>query len=202
MAIRRIPPHLRGFQDSWRHHHPGWEYRLWDDAANEALLADHYPEFLTYFRNATPSILRVDLVRLAYLHRHGGVYADLDYEVIRPLDDLLDTPHAIVGREQHGMVRTYRPRRILERHTSHVIRMAIAVLDDHVERRLRSHDDVVILPPDALYPSTPTERITDHRRRDAAAKGSYGIHHYENSWRTPLDRLINRGRAIIQSCYR
>jgi hypothetical protein len=202
VAIRRIPPHLRGFQDSWRHHHPGWEYRLWDDAANEALLADHYPEFLTYFRNATPSILRVDLVRLAYLHRHGGVYADLDYEVIRPLDDLLDTPHAIVGREQHGMVRTYRPRRILERHTSHVIRMAIAVLDDHVERRLRSHDDVVILPPDALYPSTPTERITDHRRRDAAAKGSYGIHHYENSWRTPLDRLINRGRAIIQSCYR
>jgi hypothetical protein len=110
--------------------------------------------------------------------------------------------HPLWLEVMHGMVQTYRPRRILERHTSHVIRMAIAVLDDHVESRLRSHDDVVILPPDALYPSTPTERITDHRRRDAAAKGSYGIHHYENSWRTPLDRLINRGRAIIQSCYR
>lgn len=74
-----IPPHLRGFQDSWRHHHPGWEYRFWDDAANEALLAEHYPQFLDYFRTATPNILRIDLVRLAYLHRHGGVYADLDY---------------------------------------------------------------------------------------------------------------------------
>ncbi len=228
-----IPPHLRGFQDSWRHLHPEWEYRLWDDAANEALLAEHYPEFLTYFRNATPSILRVDLVRLAYLHRFGGVYADLDYEVIRPLDDLLDTPYAIVGREHHGigltlrgrdyiinalmasppghplwlelmhgMVRAYRPRRILERHTSHVIRMAIAILDDHAESRFRSHGDVVILPPEAFYPSMPTERITEHRRRDAAEQGSYGIHHYENSWRTPLDRLINRVRAFIQSCYR
>jgi mannosyltransferase OCH1-like enzyme len=228
-----IPPHLRGFQASWRHHHPGWEYRLWDDAANEALLADHYPEFLGYFRKATPRILRVDLVRLAYLHRHGGVYADLDYEVIRPLDDLIDTRHAIVGREQHGigwalrgrdyiinalmasppghplwlevmrgMVQTYQPRRILERHTWHVIRMAIAILDHHAESRFLSHGDVVILPPEAFYPSTPTERITDHRRRDAAAKGSYGIHHYENSWRTPLARLVNSGRAIIQSCYR
>lgn len=184
------------------------------------------------FQTATPSILRVDLVRLAYLHRFGGVYADLDYEVIRPLDDLLDTPHAIVGREHHGigrmvrgrdyiinalmasppghplwlelmhgMVRAYRPRRILERHTSHVIRMAIAILDDHAESRVRSHGDVVILPPDALYPSAPTERIAEHRRRDAAAQGSYGIHHYDNSWRTLLARLINGGRAIVQRCF-
>jgi len=41
----------------------------------------------------------------------------------------------------HGMVRTYRPRRILERHTSHVIRLAIATLDDHAESRVRSHSD-------------------------------------------------------------
>jgi hypothetical protein len=83
-----------------------------------------------------------------------------------------------------------------------VIRMAIAVLDDHAEGRFRSHGDVAILPHDAVYPSTPTERITDHRKRDAAAKGSYGIHHYDNSWRTPLARLVNSGRAVIQSCYR
>jgi hypothetical protein len=227
-----IPAHLRGFQASWRHHHPGWEYRLWDDAANEALIAEHYPEFLGYFRNATPSILRIDLVRLAYLHRFGGVYADLDYEVVRPLNDLLETPHVIVGREHNGigrtlrgrdyainalmasppghplwlevmrgMVQTYRPRRILERHTSHVIRMGIAVLDDHAESRLQSHGDVTILASTAFYPSGPTERIADHRRRDSVAQRSYGIHHYDNSWRTPLARLINSGRMIVQHCF-
>jgi hypothetical protein len=227
-----IPQHLRGFQDSWRCYHPDWEYRLWNDSANAALIAEHYPEFLVYFQQATPNILRIDLVRLAYLHRHGGIYADLDYEVIRPLDDLLDTPRAIVGREHsgvglglrghdyiinalmasppghplwldvmHGMVRTYRPRRIFERHTPHVIRMAIAVLDDRAESRLQSHGDVVVLPPKTLYASAPTARIADHRRRDAVSSDSYGIHYYENSWRTPLDRLLNRGRAIIQSRY-
>ena len=227
------PPHLRGFQALWRHHHPGWEYRLWDDAANDALLAEHYPEFLPYFRNVTPDILRIDLVRMAYLHRYGGMYADLDYEPLRPMDDLLAPSRVILGREQHGigrvlrgrdyiinaimasppghplwlevmhgMVRAYRPRGILERHTSHVIRMGIAILDDHAEVRFRTHGDVSILPPKAFYPSTPTEWITDRRRLDASEQGSYGIHHYENSWRTPLDRLINRGRAAVQSCFR
>ena len=228
-----IPHHLRGFQESWLHHHPAWEYRFWDDAANEALIAEHYPEFLDHSCRATPTILRVDLVRLAYLHRHGGVYADLDYEVIRPLDDLLDTPRAIVGRERggigsvmrghdyvinalmasppghplwlevmHGMVRAYRPQRVLESHTRYVIRMAIAILDDRVESHLKGDGDVIVLPSDALYPSIPTQRITDDRRREAVARGAYGIHYYENSWRSPLARLVNHGRAAVQRCFR
>ena len=55
---RDIPKHLRGYQESWLHKHPDWEYRLWDDAANEALIAEHYPEFLDYYRRATPRIIR------------------------------------------------------------------------------------------------------------------------------------------------
>ena len=166
---------------------------------------------------------------MAYLHRHGGVYADLDYEVMRPLDDLLATAHAIVGRERggigsamrgrdyiinalmasppghplwleamHGMLRAHRPRRALEGHTRYVIRMAIAILDGCVERRLTGDGDVILLPSEALYPSIPTQRITDHRRLEAVARGAYGIHHYENSWRSPLARLINQGRAAVQ----
>ena len=224
-----VPRRLRRYQESWRHHHPGWEYRFWDDEANEALIAEHYPEFWDHYRRVTPAILKVDLVRLAYLHRHGGVYADLDYEVIRPLDDLFNTSCAIVGRERggigwpirgrdyvinalmasppghplwldvmHGMVGAYRPRRPFERHTRYVIRMAIAILDDHVEDHLRGDGDVVVLPYEILYPSIPTQRITEHRQRIAEVLGAYGIHHYDNSWRTPLSRLVNRGRVIVQ----
>ena len=77
---------------------------------NDRLIAEHYPLFLPYFRSATPAILRVDLVRLAYLHRFGGVYADLDYEALRPLDGLLDTEHAILGREHDGIGQSMRGR--------------------------------------------------------------------------------------------
>ena len=224
-----VPPRLREFHDSWRKHHPSWELRLWTDADNESLIAEHLPEFVTYFRTATPAILRVDLVRLAYLHRFGGVYADLDYEAIRPLDVLLSTNHAILGREHDGigqvmrgrdfiinaliasppahplwlevmraMVAAYRPRRMLETHTGHVIRMAIAILDGRASHRAHTHGDVTVLPHQDLYPSAPTERVAAHRRQDGVACGAFGIHHYDNSWRTPLDRLVNRGRAVIQ----
>lgn len=139
---------------------------------NDRLIAEHYPQFLPYFRSATPAILRVDLVRLAYLHRFGGVYADLDYEVLRPLDGLLNT--------------------------GHVIRMAIAIVDDCAEQRSQTHGDVTILPHELVYPSAPTLRVAERRRRDGDACGAFGVHHYANSWRTPLDRLINLGRAVIQ----
>lgn len=228
-----IPPHLRDMQSSWRRHHPDWEYRLWTDLDNERLIGEHYPQFLPYCRSATPTILRVDFFRLAYLHRYGGVYADLDYEVLRPLDGLLDTENAIVAREHEGigqvmrgsdfiinammasppghplwldvmyaMAQEYRPRRMLERHTHHVIRMAIAILDDHAVRRLQEHGDVTILPHQAIYPAVPTDRLAAHRRSDGLAHAAYGIHHYDNSWRTPLDRLANAGRAVIQRVWR
>lgn len=226
-----IPPHLRGFRDSWLRYHPGWEYRFWNDQANEALIADHYAALLGDYRRLQPTILKLDFVRLAYLHRFGGVYADLDYEVVRPLDDLLETSHALVGREHdgigrpmrgrdyvinallaspaghplwlevmHGMVRGYRARRIFERSTRYVIRMAIDVLDRHVERRVSQEGDVVVLPYHEVYPSTPTRRITEERRRDAVALGSYGVHHYDNSWRSPLAKLANHGRLVVQHC--
>ena len=229
---RDIPKHLRGYQESWLHKHPDWEYRLWDDAANEALIAEHYPEFLDYYRRATPRILGVDMVRLAYLHRYGGIYADLDYESLRPLDDLLNTTQVIVGRERNGigivlrkndyvinalmgsppghplwpevmraMVQNYRPQRTFERHTVYVIRMAVEILDHCVENRTQQSSDVIILPPDTLYASAPTERLGHRRNRHAIARGSYGIHHYDNSWRSPLARMANHGRVFLQRLF-
>lgn len=105
-----VPEHFREFQRSFRDLHPAWEYRFWDDAANEQLIADHYPEFLPYFRTACPAILKIDLVRLAYLHRHGGVYADLDCEPRRPLDPLTVGSRIVVGRESGGIGRRIRGR--------------------------------------------------------------------------------------------
>jgi len=227
-----IPKHLRGYQESWLRNHPGWEYRLWDDAANETLIAEHYPEFLDYYQRATPRILGIDMVRLAYLHRYGGIYADLDYEILRPLDDLLNTTQAIVGRERGGiglmlrksdyiinalmasppghplwpdvmraMVQHYRPQRMFERHTVYVIRMAVEILDHCVENRTQTSSDVIILPPDTLYASAPTERLGHRRNRHAIAQGSYGIHHYDNSWRSPLARMANQGRVFLQRLF-
>jgi len=56
----------------------GWKYSLWTDRDVEALLARHYLWLLPQYRAYRHAIQRADLARLAILHRHGGVYVDLD----------------------------------------------------------------------------------------------------------------------------
>lgn len=98
-----VPAHLRVYQDSWRTLHPDWEYRLWVNEDNHRLIAESFPEFADFFSRLQPPIMKIDFVRLAYMHRFGGVYADMDFEALRPLTPLLDESKIIVGRESGGV---------------------------------------------------------------------------------------------------
>ncbi len=62
---------------------------LWTDEDNRTLIADHYRWFLDTYDSYTHNIERADAARYFILHRHGGLYLDLDIEVLRPLDTLL-----------------------------------------------------------------------------------------------------------------
>lgn len=85
--------------NSWKRHHPDWEYRLWTDAESETFVARHYPSLLETFQNYPYNIQRADAIRYLVLHQLGGVYADLDYECLQPLDPLLPGHSAIIGLE-------------------------------------------------------------------------------------------------------
>jgi mannosyltransferase OCH1-like enzyme len=55
------------------------------------------------------NINRVDAVRYMYLHHYGGVYVDLDFESIRPMDQYLEGKQLVLGlmrtsdNGQHGI---------------------------------------------------------------------------------------------------
>ncbi len=98
-----VPDRFVEFQQSWRRHHPAWEYRLWSDAENQDLIEQEYPQFAEFYRRLPYPILRVEFVKLAYLHRFGGLYVDLDFEALRPIEPLLDKQSIVVGRETGGM---------------------------------------------------------------------------------------------------
>lgn len=98
-----VPASMREFQESWLKHHPGWEYRLWTDEDNERLIREHYPQFEESFHRFTPTIIKIDFIRLAYMHRFGGIYADMDFEALRPLDSLVSDGRIAVGRENGGI---------------------------------------------------------------------------------------------------
>lgn len=86
----QIPPGYKAFHEGWRRLHPSWTFRLWDEAGVRALVAEHYPEYLDLYDGYPHRIQRIDACRYFLLHQQGGVYADLDVECLKPIDDLLE----------------------------------------------------------------------------------------------------------------
>jgi len=83
---REVPPHLRAWHDSIRERNPGWEVRVWSDDDNRALIAEHYSWFLPVYDGYRYPIMRADVIRPFLLYHHGGFYADLDVESVRPFE--------------------------------------------------------------------------------------------------------------------
>jgi mannosyltransferase OCH1-like enzyme len=109
-----VPERWRPLQRTWREHHPDWDHRFWTDADLRDLVAEHYPWFLEAYDAYDHAISRVDAARYFLLHRHGGVYVDLDFESLRSLDGLLVGHSLVLGVEPEShtalsIVRT-RPR--------------------------------------------------------------------------------------------
>lgn len=94
-----IPAAYRGFQMNWMRHHPDHAYRLWTDADIDRMVAEEFSELLPVYRGYRAPISRVDLGRYLILLRHGGVYADLDCDCLRPLAPLLDGAEFVIGVE-------------------------------------------------------------------------------------------------------
>lgn len=94
-------PHA--WQESWRRWNPDWEYRFWTDEDNERLVRDHYPMFLDGFMALGKGVIKADVARALYMHRFGGIYADLDYICLKPFGTMLELmskwiPHGISSR--------------------------------------------------------------------------------------------------------
>ena len=71
---------------------PGWDYRLWDDAAIEDFIAREYgTRVLEYYSRINPfyGACRADLFRYLLMYRMGGVYLDLKSTLARPLGEII-----------------------------------------------------------------------------------------------------------------
>lgn len=79
---------------SWIDLHPRWTYKLWTDADVDALVAARFSLFLETFRALPLPIMRADAMRYVVLYEYGGVYADLDFEALRPFDSVFIGPGA------------------------------------------------------------------------------------------------------------
>lgn len=79
---------------SWHKHMPEWEFKLWNEKNFDVNSTPYTKEAYDAGKMAFVS----DYVRLWALEKEGGLYMDVDFEVYKPFDDLLNY-HAFAGIE-------------------------------------------------------------------------------------------------------
>lgn len=81
---------------TWHKYMPDWEYMRWDESNFDIASA---PLYVRQAYEARKFAFVSDYVRLWALEQYGGLYMDVDFEVYRPFDDLMEKYPAFAGFE-------------------------------------------------------------------------------------------------------
>lgn len=122
LGPNRIPEHLVAWAHTWARHHPEWERILWTDRPGTHSLehvegpwnavqpipdvfnAWAYHNIEAFVGPRAVWAARSDIVRMELIARFGGVYSDLDVEIFKPIDELLEGVElATASQFGHGM---------------------------------------------------------------------------------------------------
>ncbi len=93
-----FPANFAQWSATFKQHNPAFEHELWDDADNRNFIRTRFPWFLPTYDAYPAEIYRADAVRYFYLYCFGGIYADMDVECLKPLDDLLPLGGVVLGQ--------------------------------------------------------------------------------------------------------
>lgn len=80
-----VPDKFKKIMHTWKDMHPDWEYKLWTD---QDIASFVFQEPEAFFR-AENLGAKSDIWRYEILYKEGGVYIDIDFECVRPLDVLV-----------------------------------------------------------------------------------------------------------------
>lgn len=195
--VRTVPdralPEVEQWWREWGQLHPRWELVTYRDPLDPR----QFPLTRGCWPNCTNGAQLAGLVRLEVLWHHGGVYVDSDVQPLRNIGPLLQC-EAFAAWEDPRCV----PDAVLGAIAHHpAIRECIELATERCSAGedawrtgpgvttevLPGRDDVLLLPPGALYPYHYTEK---HRATEdhAANPWAYAVHHWHGSWLTPEQR--------------
>jgi mannosyltransferase OCH1-like enzyme len=194
--------------------HADWEYKLWTDQD----LADFDFQNKSLFMESKNFGQKSDILRYETLHRFGGIYIDLDFAAIRPMDNLLNgdffsclgydrDPHMIngvIGTAPHNEF------------TQNLIRLenfnsssdAMAIMDStgpyHLTRAFKkafkesAHG--VPLPNTYFYPypNFPRDRSLGGNFQSYLGPNSYACHLWHCSWLKKKHKSHSLNSSILQ----
>jgi len=189
------PSELEPYRQSWLEHNPGWELRFWtEDNLPQQL---RRPEALERLRVPAE---RADILRLEMLWQFGGVYADTDFECLRPIEPLIADvdffcAYRKLDRVNNALIGAVPGHPILERALDQLTPTETFGYDkaaagpEFLGRVLRDYPDAKIFEAAVFYPRNARARLQ-----------AYAIHHKSQTWkeakylRKELDRFKRKLR--------
>lgn len=96
-----LPSNYKYWSATFRALNPDYLHVIWDDNDNRNFIVDNFAWFLPFYESYPKEIFRADIIRFFFLFAHGGLYADMDTECLKPLDKTLSQGRIILGRMGH-----------------------------------------------------------------------------------------------------
>lgn len=199
--------------DSWKEKMPEYEIKRWDESNYNINKNNYVKEAYDSGKYAFVS----DYARFDILYNFGGIYFDVDVEVIQSLEPLLERG-SFMGFEAPGRVATglglatYKGNSIYEEilksyEDNHFIVNGKQDLTTVVERvttilkkyNLEEIDSIQSIKDITIYPTEFFCPIDIYTMKLNISDKTYTIHHYFGSWCTESEKKLIRRKIYISS---
>lgn len=167
---------------SWKKHMPFWQIMRWDESNFDIAAA---PLYVQQAYEARKFAFVSDYVRLWALEQYGGLYMDVDFEVFRPFDDLMDKYPAFAGYEGSKRRPVMQGVIASEPHGAWVRDM----LATYEERTFIKADGSLDLTPNTSYFTDRLEAqgfVADGAEKDVWVKSEFFLHVYPVHYFCPV----------------
>ena len=200
-----VPQAFKQYMHTWTQNHcgPDWEYKLWTDENVKILTL--YNRAL-YEKTDNPGV-KSDILKWELIYQFGGVYIDVDFECLKPLDELhyiydfytalqpLDTQYVQLGAALFAA----KPKHPILKHCIETIKndwhkkgAPAKTGPIHFTRSFfamagKNDSKDIAFPAFYFYPLGCKDRVI--YRTIWREKGAFAIHHWAKSWMPPQYRL-------------
>ena len=200
--------------ESWKKFCPDYEIKRWD----ETNLDVNKYQFTKDAYQAKKFAFVSDVFRTEILYNEGGIYLDIDVELIKPIDTVLENVDCVMGFETSnllapGLILATIPKNqdmlnILDVYKN--VKFDVDNLNNitvceiytkyYEKQGLERLDKTQQIANTKFYASeffSPIDVITTKKK---VTKNTYSIHWYNASWYTPKQKLKNKIKKILNVC--
>ncbi len=199
LGPKPIPDNYNLYRQTWLEKNNNWCTILWNENNITSLTyfkKDDFEKCVNYSEKS-------DYLRFCIVLEHWGVYLDIDFECLQPIDLLISPYDFFIWKESAGDGREFLNSAIFWATPHHIILKKIFTDIPHQLNKIElnnvykiwpgyvsSHEKYILEEGGCIFPKYYFDPISwedyfpwiELNRKELIEKGAYGIHHYYSSW--------------------